>query len=1422
MKNTLLFLGIIVLAICATFKSIGQSGTFTTIGGNGTTGLTSTSGPASMSSIYPWINNLTIDRNGTVYFFSQQSGYSLSKIDTSGSITRILGDSSYYLDPIAPEEWSLYEFYDMASDKHGNFYYLEFLSDNIYKIDTNGNASYVSTGSMLYQGEAKTIYIDTGDNIFYGTYNRIFKRSPAGVITVIAGTGTPGYNGDNIAATSAQISGAYSLTGDKKGNLYFVDRDNYRIRKIDRAGIISTIAGNGLYGSVAALDGAMSISLSIDPYDQIAVDNKSMVYFGNKKISPSGIISTQTFASEHQIYSPDDAGNFYFYYGDGYIRKFTPSTITPVHNSDVKIDTFCLGPRATATTELNDTAFKMISNFGDGTFDTTRLMPSLYSGGFCAIANHSYAAAGTYTIKNVIYHASAPVDSFTTSYSHLPCDVILLRPYYDINSDCAFNTTTEIASSLPVTVAIDSNGIPKDTVSITSGLYYTAYGNPGDIYTFNIISHADGILPSCPLSGSISDTFTLSGDHSREIDFGMNCSSLPGTDLAINSSHNTGRHTQRFTITANNNYCTATSGTLVVNISPKFSYHSALPLPTSISGNAITWDLATLSSVSTPSTIHLTLEVPGAWLTPGDTTHTTIKIISSSGDLDTSNNNLFLIDTVKSSFDPNYIAVAPQGNILNGTKLNYTIEFENDGNDTAHNIYVMDTLSDNVDPSSFEMVMATNPMNIAMFQAGGHTIVKFDFPNIKLLDSSHHNQCTGMLIYNINAKRGLPDYTDIFNHAGIFFDDNPVILTNTVQNVIRIPSISIAQLATICPGDTVHFIATTPNINNTHYKWFVNGLTAGTDKYEFASNSLSAGDIVNCQLWDGTGDSLLSISNNIGTAFLPLPDAGTITGTPTVCELATTTLSNTVTGGIWTSSSTDATIAGPVVTGVSAGSTIISYTATNSCSTATDTMLITINPLPQAGTITGAEMLCATTATTLTDAVTGGTWTSSSAAATVAGGVVNGVSAGSAVISYSVTNSCGTAVDTMTITVLPLADAGTITGTPVVCELATATLSNTVISGTWTSSSADATITGSVVTGVTAGSTIISYTVTNSCNTATDTMLITVNPLPVAGTITGATGVCVGTSITLSNSITGGLWAASTGDATVTGGTVTGVVAGNVVIFYSVTNTCGTASDTMMITVLPAADAGTITGATTICPGTTATLTGAVSGGIWISSTSSTATISASGIISGVATGTTTISYVIANSCGADTATTNITVSALPDAGTITGMDSVCPGLIITLNNTATGTWSSSDISTAIVSASGVVTGVSSGTVTIIYTSTNACGTDAATFVVVVRPDAMCEGGVNNTGTAANNLVLYPNPNDGTFAISGSLLGVSDDVKIEIVNMLGQVVYKNTVANNNGTINEEIQPASKLADGTYILRVHSGEMSKMFHFVIKS
>ena len=232
---------------------------------------------------------------------------------------------------------------------------------------------------------------------------------------------------------------------------------------------------------------------------------------------------------------------------------------------------------------------------------------------------------------------------------------------------------------------------------------------------------------------------------------------------------------------------------MTVNFSPKYKFvfpALAYPAPSSITDSSLTWTIASLSDLlGTTVTLEYSLYYNPATgpLTIGDTVKTYATITPTAGDIDTTNNSYFVVDTIVLSHDPNEITVAPGGCLpLTGGshQLEYTINFCNTGTDTAFNIVVLDTLSDNVNPKSLRIVSASAVMNVENIKSGGYNIVKFMFPNINLLDSSHHAQCNGAVIFTVNTLADLGTGSPIFNEAGIYFDNNAVVMTNEVENSI--------------------------------------------------------------------------------------------------------------------------------------------------------------------------------------------------------------------------------------------------------------------------------------------------------------------------------------------------------------------------------------------------------------------------------------------------------------------------------------------------------------------------------------------------------------------------------------------------------------------------------------------------------------
>jgi sugar lactone lactonase YvrE len=145
--------------------------------------------------------------------------------------------------------------------------------------------------------------------------SKIIKITPSGTTLTIVGTGTAGYSGDGGPAINAKINGAKGLAFDATGNIYFADQNNYRIRKIDLAGNISTITGNG--GSGYSGDGGPAISAQIGSARGIAIDVAGNIFIAEstriRKINAAGIISTiaQNMNSTTGV-TIDASGNIFF------------------------------------------------------------------------------------------------------------------------------------------------------------------------------------------------------------------------------------------------------------------------------------------------------------------------------------------------------------------------------------------------------------------------------------------------------------------------------------------------------------------------------------------------------------------------------------------------------------------------------------------------------------------------------------------------------------------------------------------------------------------------------------------------------------------------------------------------------------------------------------------------------------------------------------------------------------------------------------------------------------------------------------------------------------------------------------------------------------------------------------------------------
>lgn len=512
------------------------------------------------------------------------------------------------------------------------------------------------------------------------------------------------------------------------------------------------------------------------------------------------------------------------------------------------------------------------------------------------------------------------------------------------------------------------------------------------------------------------------------------------------------------------------------------------------------------------------------------------------------------------------------------------------------------------------------------------------------------------------------------------------------------------------------------------------------------------------------------------------PVAGTIVGPSSVCEGSNITLSDSSPRGVWSSSTTSASVtAGGVVTGIAAGTSTISYTVANGCGTVFATHPLTVNPRPDAGTVSGPASVCEGNTILLSSTAPGGVWSATNTTASVTpAGIVTGLAGGIDTIRYTFTNTCGTDVESVVIAVGPLPDPGTISGPAVVCIGATITLSETQTGGRWFSSNSNATVgsTG-VVTGVAAGSVVISYEATNTCGTTYALHSMTVISVPDAGVITGPTNVCAGSTISLSDAAPGGVWTTSDASvATVTsGGLVTGVASGSVFISYTVSLACGTADTFVLINVDATPNVYTVTGGGTFCAGGSGvdvSLSGSepgISYQLYVGSTPAGGAISGTGspISFGFKTAPGTYKVVATNTTtgctrpmsGTATIIANPTVP--PTVSIVADLDPICLGSSVTftaipVNGGATPTyqWKVNGVNTG--------TGVS-------YTYVPAIG-DVVSVMIKSSPCAMPDTG---SGSFKVNVIPYTTPSVSINVGATATVCQGNNITMNAVPVLGGV-----------------------------------------------
>lgn len=389
------------------------------------------------------------------------------------------------------------------------------------------------------------------------------------------------------------------------------------------------------------------------------------------------------------------------------------------------------------------------------------------------------------------YPSDVDLDTFLLCQPSSGCPVywnIIGEVRLDANSNCASDSNETELKNVPV--QLDSSGT---TLQICNTDINGQYSFRAALGTYEVQIDTSNLPFSVNCSGGNIQTIDLTPADSLidSLNFVLECrnfSDLAAISLTPLMPFTPGNYQTIYLNvgSASSNYgalCLNDSGIVYAILSGPVSYVIPAPgalIPT-VNGDTLIWNIQDFSSIDPQTTFNfIVLTDTSAQM--NDTVCIQLFVNSIN---DPNNYNDFINDCflVRTSYDPNEKWISPLEADTTMHDFTFTILFQNSGNAPAQNIYILDTLENDLDASTFQFISSSHDVVTQLLPG---SILRFNYHAINLPDStSDEPNSHGYVKFSVRRKSSTGLGTEISNTASIFFDYNEPIITNTVSLTIN-------------------------------------------------------------------------------------------------------------------------------------------------------------------------------------------------------------------------------------------------------------------------------------------------------------------------------------------------------------------------------------------------------------------------------------------------------------------------------------------------------------------------------------------------------------------------------------------------------------------------------------------------------------